>query len=117
VGGIDYTALPLVYLAGPYTRPDPIENTRATILAADDLIADAIVTPFVPHLTALWHLVSPHDLEFWYAYDLAMLARCDAVLRLAGESTGADAEVAFAHDQDIPVFTAKDHLYAWCRQS
>ena len=110
-----YVDLPLVYVAGPYTRPDPVENTHLTIAAADELVRDGIVTPFVPHLTLLWHVVSPQPLEFWYAYDLAVLVRCDAVLRLPGESTGADREVAFAARRELPIFDTKDELYEWAQ--
>ena len=111
-----YVDLPLVYVAGPYTRPDPVENSHLTIKAADELIADGVVTPVVPHLTLMWHLVSPKPLEFWYAYDLAMLARCDAVFRLPGESTGADREVEFAAGLSKPVFDDKAALYEWARR-
>lgn len=35
-----------------------------------------------------------------------LLQRCDAVLRLPGESRGADQDVAIAHERGIPVYTA-----------
>ena len=108
-----FLSRPLVYVAGPYTNPDPIQNTHTTIKIANDLIDEAVVTPVIPHLTLLWHMVSPRPLEFWYAYDLAMLVRCDAVYRLPGASTGADAETLFAKDREIPVFTEKEALYRW----
>jgi hypothetical protein len=57
--------------------------------------------------------VSPRPVEFWYAYDLAVMVRCDAVYRIAGDSTGADREVAFASDRSIPVFHDLDALYRW----
>ena len=82
---------PLVYLAGPYSHADPVANTHDTIRLAGRIADEGVVTPVVPHLTLLWHLVEPKPIEFWYGYDLATLARCDAVLRLEGASTGADA--------------------------
>lgn len=94
---------PLVYLAGPYTNPDPVVNTRQTCIIASGLVDGGQVTPVVPHLSLLWHLVVPQPIEWWYAYDLEILARCDYVLRLAGESTGADAEVKEAERLGIPV--------------
>jgi len=111
----EYLDRPLVYVAAPYTRPDPVENTHRLIKAVDELIDDGLVTPMAPHLTLLWHLVSPRPLEFWYAYDLATLVRCDALYRVVGESSGADREVAFALDRGIPVFYARDELYEWAR--
>ena len=106
---------PLVYVAGPYIRPDPVENTHKTIQVAETLHASGLVTAYVPHLSLLWHLVAPHDAEHWYDYDLAILARCDALLRIPGESTGADNEVKFAQDEHhpIPVFYDIDALLAW----
>lgn len=108
-----YVEKPLVYVAAPYTRPDPVENTHRLIKAVDRLIDDGVVTPVAPHLTLLWHLVSPRPLEFWYAYDLAMLVRCDALLRLPGESTGADRELTFALERQVPVFMSTEDLYRW----
>ena len=105
-------AKPMVYLAAPYTNPDPIVNTRNTIEVATRLVEDGRVTPIVPHLSLLWHLVTPRPIEFWYAYDLEVMARCDFVVRLAGASTGADAEIKEAERLGIPVFYDVDELLA-----
>jgi hypothetical protein len=110
---IAYQDRPLVYVAGPYTKPDPVENTNAVIALASELIDEGLVTPVVPHLTLLWHLVRPRPLDFWYAYDVAILKRCDAVFRMAGESRGADMEVEFAEDHGLPVLTDRDALRKW----
>lgn len=99
---------PLVYLAGPYTHPDPVANTRAMILAATELHEAGLCTPFIPHLSMLWHLVTPKPVEFWYNLDLEYLSRCDALLRFPGVSTGADDEARFATETGIPVFFANE---------
>jgi hypothetical protein len=39
-----------------------------------------------------------------------LLQRCDAVLRLAGESRGADQDVAIARDRGIPVYYRLDEI-------
>ena len=104
---------PLVYVAGPYTSPDPVQNTHRVIELAGRLVDEGLITPVVPHLTLLWHLVQPREVEFWYEYDLAILARCDAVLRMPGKSTGADQETNYAAAAGIPVFTDEDALTAW----
>jgi hypothetical protein len=108
---------PFVYIAGPYVRPDPVENTHQTIKWADELQASGLITAYVPHLSLLWHIVVPHEPDYWYEYDLAILARCDALLRLPGESTGADNEVKFALEQNppMPVFYEIGELIAWAR--
>jgi hypothetical protein len=94
-----------VYVAGPYTQGDPVVNVRAAIAEAE-LLAVLGHAPYVPHLTMLWHLVAPHDTEFWYAHDLEWLAVCDAVVRIPGPSVGADAEVKEAERLGIPVYAS-----------
>jgi hypothetical protein len=106
---------PLVYIAAPYAHPDPVENTHRAIKAADKLHATGLVTCHVPHLTMLWHTVSPHPADHWYDYDLAILARCDALLRLPGGSTGADNEVRFATERGILTFDDEIELLKWAR--
>lgn len=92
---------PLLYVAGPYTRADPVENTHRAIKVATVIYERTHWVPVVPHLTLLWHLVDPHPVEHWYAYDIHLLARCDAVVRLPGLSTGADRELDAAVELDI----------------
>lgn len=111
-----FTDRPLVYVAGPYIRPDPVENTHKTIRVADELHDSGLVTAHVPHLTLLWHAITPQPADHWYAYDLAVLARCDALLRLPGDSTGADNEVAFARERGIPVFYDPEALLMWASE-
>jgi len=91
------------FISGPYTVPDPAENTRKAILVADELIDKGII-PFIPHLNHFWHFLSPRGYEEWLAYDLEWLLTCDCILRIPGESSGADKEVAFAIRHRIPVF-------------
>lgn len=104
---------PLVYIAGPYSHPDPVVNTKKALDVADLMLDEGRVTPIVPHLTMFWHFHSPRHIENWYAYDLEVLARCDALYRLQGESTGADREEAFAVEADIPIFRTFAVLYIW----
>jgi hypothetical protein len=92
-----------VYIAGPYSHPDPVINTRNAIRAADILVEKGHI-PYIPHLTMFWHLVSPHRLEFWYEYDKVWLRFCNAVLRLPGDSKGADDEMALATSLGLPIY-------------
>jgi Domain of unknown function (DUF4406) len=92
-----------VYVAGPYTQGDPILNVRNAIKVADELL-DMGYAPFIPHLTMLWHIVSPKSVHTWYDIDMAWLVVCDCVLRLQGPSEGADQEVELAKREGIPVF-------------
>jgi hypothetical protein len=63
--------------------------------------------PFVPHLSALWDIVdgesSPITYDDWLKYDFAWIDCCDALLRMPGESRGADMEVEYARSKGIPV--------------
>lgn len=93
-----------VYVAGQITKGDQALNVRAAIDAATTLLHNGI-SPFVPHLTWFWHMVHPGDYEDWLTYDFEWIRRCDALLRIPGESAGADREVAFAESIGIPVFT------------
>ena len=99
----------LIYIAAPYTLPDPVQNTHRAIMVADELIFDGFI-PYIPHLTLLWHLVSSHNIQFWYDYDCHMLRRCDAVLRVDGASVGADREVELAKEWGIPVYYSRKDL-------
>lgn len=94
-----------IYVAGPITKGDQFANVRAAVDAANQL-ADLGFFPFVPHLFAHWHIIHPRHYEAWMALDFEYLSVCHALLRLPGESAGADREVAFARERGIPVFTS-----------
>ena len=85
----------IIYVSAPYSKGDVCENVRRACLAGDELLKKGH-TPFIPHLNHLWHLISPKPYEEWLRIDLALLSMCDALLRLPGESKGADIEVAEA---------------------
>lgn len=100
-----------VYIAGPYTKPDPVTNTEAAIFMGDWVKALGH-TVYIPHLTHFWELQIHHDYEFWMQHDLEWLDVCDAILRLPGESAGADREVQYARDHGKQVFHAIHQLIA-----
>ena len=92
-----------IYVAGPYSKGDVAINVRDAILAGDFVAAIGHV-PFIPHLTHFWHLVQPHPYEFWLEQDMEWLKVCDAILRLEGDSAGADKEVERAKANGICVY-------------
>jgi hypothetical protein len=92
-----------VYIAGPYTKGDVAINVRTAIAVANEL-ADLGFAPYVPHFTHFWHMLYPRPYDFWLNLDNEFLPDCDAVLRIAGESNGADKEVALAKKLGLPVF-------------
>lgn len=103
---------PLIYVAGPYTGEN-IQNTRRAILVAEQIRTKFDVNCFVPHLTAMYDLVAPNDWKYWMELDINILSRCDFLYRMVGASKGADMEVAYANDHDIPVRTTFMGLRDW----
>lgn len=98
-----------VYISGPYSTPDPVDNTREAVKAAAKL-REAGHDPFVPHLFLLWHFLSPAPYEAWMQLTLSWVKRCDALVRLPGESPGADREVELARELGIPVYARIEDL-------
>ena len=92
-----------IYVAGPYTHGDVAVNVRNAIAAANDL-ADLGFASYVPHFTHFWHMLHPRPYEFWLELDNQFLPHCDGLLRLPGQSRGADKEVALAESLGLPVF-------------
>jgi len=103
-----------VYVAGPYTLGDVCLNVRNAIQAGNEL-ADQGLIPFVPHLSHFWHMLCPRPYDFWLDYDNQFLPDCDALLRLPGESSGSDKEVALAMSLGIPVFHSIEEVFLWER--
>lgn len=97
---------PLVYVAGPYTHPDPIVNVHRAVAVAEQLDERGCAV-FIPHLSMLWHLVRPAGIAMWYRRDRDVLAHCDALVRFQGRSEGADCEEMYAHGIGIPIFRTR----------
>jgi hypothetical protein len=100
-----------IYLAGPITLGSMADNARVAIHDADRLMR-AGHSPFVPHLSVFWQIVSGHEYERWLTYDFEWIKVCDALVRMPGESKGADREVAFARELGIPVYFGVDEFLA-----
>ncbi len=92
-----------IYVAGPYTTGDVAINVHKAIEVATTLL-EMGHTPFIPHLSHFWHLVSPQDYDVWIEWDMAWLEFCEAVLRLPGLSPGADKECEWALAHGMTVY-------------
>lgn len=97
-----------VYVAGPISRGDLQHNIDQSREASRELMR-AGLAPLNPMLTCFADSNTPSasagfDHATWLSCDLSWVAVADALLRLPGESTGADAEVAFARQSGVPVF-------------
>ena len=101
----------MIYVASPYTVPagKQLSNVYRSIDAAEELMK-AGYCPVVPLYSHFHHGAYPHSWEEWLAIDIEKLIRCDAVLRLSGESKGADLEVREAKKRDIPVFESIEEI-------
>ena len=98
-----------IYIASPFTIGDPAANVLRQIDAGEALI-NAGFYPYLPLLSHYHHIVHPHSYETWTRLDDAWLPSCHALLRLPGESKGADEEVALARELGIPVFYSVGEL-------
>lgn len=107
----------LVYLAGPISNGGtlPVEGRRENMVRACRPAVDLLKLGFaviVPQTTHIVDDVCPGEVDqpTWVESCLPQVAACDAVLRLPGESNGADRETAFALSRGIPVYTSISDL-------
>jgi len=98
-----------VYIAGPYTRGDTGWNVSQAMTAAHRLLNFGHA-PYVPHLNHFLHLLHARSYEDWMELDMAWLAMAEALIRLPGDSPGADKEVAYARDHHILVYQSVDQF-------
>lgn len=103
-----------IYIAGPYMGTASHDHTGYIDIERNVIQAKAAMIQLVQHGIGVFcpHTHS-HGFElltpdvppaYWYEVDLHFLRACDAVLRLPGESKGADAEVELAHSLGKPVY-------------
>ena len=105
---------PIVYISGPITKGDRSHNLHQAHVAHERLMLGgfAPINPMLSiQLPFAWKPEFPHEL--WIECDLPLVLVSDAVLRLPGESRGADEEVDFAKRMGVPVFTDIADLVAW----
>lgn len=103
---------PRIYVAGPISKGDINKNVEEGIRVGLQLL-DLGWAPFIPH--ASHHMdesavVGTKRYEDWLSTDFAYIATCHALIRLPGESEGADREVAYAERLGIPVYYKVEEL-------
>tara|TARA_R110002020_G_scaffold194226_1_gene394849 strand:- start:21 stop:392 length:372 start_codon:yes stop_codon:yes gene_type:complete len=109
----------MILIAGPYasgTDGDPalMRRNLARLEEAAWPLFQAGHIPMIGEWVALPVLTSagasgptdPLAAEVMYPVAHRLLQHCDAVLRLPGESRGADQDVAIARESGLPVYTA-----------
>ncbi|MBD8536813.1 DUF4406 domain-containing protein [Plantibacter sp. CFBP 13570] len=104
----------LILIAGPYRSgtggdPDAIARNLERLEAAAAPIYALGHVPMIGEWIALPVLrgidAASGDGDVMYETARRLLQHCDAVLRLPGESSGADTDVAIARERGIPVYT------------
>jgi hypothetical protein len=113
----------LILIAGPYRSgtnddPDLMARNLARLEEAAWPIFDAGHIPMIGEWVALPVLRSagvegvadPLAEHVMYPTADRLLEHCDAVLRLPGESTGADQDVAIARERGLPVYHSLEEI-------
>ena len=104
---------PFIYIAGPISKGTYCTNVRNGVEAAKK-VKDLGGVYFCPMLDMLYAFLYPEPTwEEFLDYDKQVILRCDAVIRLPGESKGADVEEAWAKEHGIPFFTDWEKLAMW----
>lgn len=102
-----------VYIASPYWDENYVtryENVVRQMQAADALMSEGYMAFWPLHS----HFVSQHfhrDESEWLEISLQWVLVCDVLLRLPGDSNGADTEVKLAEEKGIPVFHSLEELF------
>lgn len=102
-------ARPRVYISCPITLGDREANIRNADAAARALV-DAGYAPFNPALSCFSVACDDLTHETWIDIDLPWVEASDVVLRLPGESVGADQETDYASTCNVPVVHHLDTL-------
>jgi hypothetical protein len=105
-----------VYLSSPYTVGNAGTNVKKH-LDCTHLLIDCGFIPFAPLLTHFLHMNRPRHYEEWMQYDLEWVKACDALLRMPGESNGADRETFLARDIGLHTFSDLGHLINWVKSN
>lgn len=119
-----------VYIAGPITRGD-LEHNVNQATAAFVALAKAGFAPLCPHWSVYakpaWTRLVPNfpaevycqatrngndemSHDDWVGLDLEWVKLAHCVLRLPGESTGADEEVRVALEHGVPIYYSVDAI-------
>ncbi len=100
---------PRVYISGPISNGGKIPDDDQHACLPEALrVWDALMrmgmAPLCPHLTVYAHKAYPQTYEAYIESDLSWILASEAVLRISGESKGADIECDFAKETGIPVY-------------
>ena len=100
----------VVYISSPYSIGNQERNVIKSLLIADILICSEFC-PIAPLLSHYQNGFFPQNYETWLKLDFEKIRRSDVILRLPGESKGADREVEFAKSLNKPVYYSLKELF------
>lgn len=98
---------PFLYLAGPITKGDRLDNFTIPTRLWKLLMSKGVYS-FVPQHSMLIEYLVGVSYEEWLNLDFQVIHRCDGLVRLKGESAGADREVRLALELGLPVYYQHD---------
>ena len=98
-----------IYIAGPITKGDKIDNLSQALKAFRCLAAMGYA-PMCPQLSMFTEPFFKLEHNDWLEIDLPWVECADALLRLPGASLGADIETRHAGRHVVPVFGSIDDL-------
>lgn len=101
----------VVFISSPYTTGYMPDNVR-TQTVASHMIMDMGHVPLTPLLYHYLEIHQGRSYAEWLDATIALMLKSDVVLRLPGESKGADKEVEVAILNNIPVCYGWDELEA-----
>lgn len=113
----------LILIAGPYrsgTNDDParmaanLHQLEAAVLPLFraghlPMIGEWVALPLLARAGSTQSGDAPYE-EILYPVAHRLLAKCDAVLRLAGASKGADEDVRLAKERGLPVYYSVEEV-------
>lgn len=106
----------IIYIASPYSSYDDKQAAVNVQIDAFAALRDAGHQPIAPLLSHYIDERHPASYERWMQWCMTMVSVADLVVRLPGESKGADAEVAEARRRGIPVVYGVESIGAQIRQ-
>ena len=97
---------PKVYVAGPMTdgggQPNILTIKEGVVVSS--FLMEWGYIPFCPQLSFWANQIRPTPYDTWIDYDKEWIEVCDCLLRLPGDSRGADLEAEYALSLGLPVF-------------
>ena len=109
----EFSKIPLLYLASPFThksRKVRRERIKAAAKASALLLKQNIMVLSPIALDGPWHedYTLPCEWKFWESFDKNILERCDALLVLTidgwDKSVGIKSEIEYAYELNMPIF-------------